>query len=199
MKNSIRIINKGDVALVEFDQEGSKVNKWSSPMMKRLDEVVSELRSSSYKAVVFISRKPKIFVAGADIDEIRNLKTKEDFDRAVAEGQRIFNAIEDLPQVTIAAIHGAAAGGGCEFALACDYRIASEDNSTRIGLPEVKLGIIPGFGGCFRLPRLIGLQSALDVILAGKLLNSKKAEKVGLVDQVVHENYLESVALNMAL
>jgi len=198
MKNSIRIINKGDVALVEFDQEGSKVNKWSSPMMQRLDEVVSELKNSSFKSVVFISRKPKIFVAGADIDEIRGLKTSEDFEKAVSEGQSIFNAIEDLPQVTIAAIHGAAAGGGCEFALACDYRVASEDHSTRIGLPEVKLGIIPGFGGCVRLPKLIGLQSALDIILAGKLLNSKRAKKVGLVDLVVHENYLEQTALQMA-
>jgi len=198
MKNSIRIINKGEVALVEFDQENSKVNKWSSSMMKRLQEVVNELKLSSFKAIIFISRKPKNFVAGADIDEIRALNTIEAFDHAVAEGQRIFNEIEDLPQVTIAAINGAAVGGGCEFALACDYRIATEDNSTRIGLPEVKLGIIPGFGGCVRLPKLIGLQAALDIILSGKLLNSKKAEKVGLVDQVVHENYLESAALKIA-
>lgn len=198
MKNSIRIISKGDIGLVEFDQEGSKVNKWSSPMMKRLDEVLTELKGSSFKAVVFISRKPKIFVAGADIDEIRDIKEAKDFERAVSEGQRIFNALEDLPMPTIAAIHGAAAGGGCEFVIACDYRIATDDSSTRIGLPETKLGIIPGFGGCVRLPRMIGLQAALDIILAGKLLNSKKALKVGLVDQVVHENLLESIALKMA-
>lgn len=198
MQNSIRIISKGEHAIVELDQEGSKVNKWSSPMMKRLDAVLAELKASSFKTVIFISRKTNIFVAGADIDEIRSLTSVDQFDQAVAEGQRIFNAIEDLPQVTIAAIHGAAAGGGCEFAIACDYRIATEDSSTRIGLPEVKLGIIPGFGGCVRLPKLIGLQASLDIILAGKLVNSKKALKSGLVDQVVHENLLESAALKMA-
>lgn len=198
MKESIRIINQGDIALVEFDQVESKVNKWSSSMMKRLREVVEELKASSFKAVVFISRKPKIFVAGADIDEIRNLKTESEFEKAVGEGQNIFNLVEDLPQVTISAIHGAAAGGGCEFALACDYRVATDDSSTRIGLPEVKLGIIPGFGGCVRLPKLIGLQAALDIILGGKLLNSKKAFKVGLVDQIVHEKNLESFSLDLA-
>ena len=95
---------------------------------------------------------------------------------------------------TMALINGACAGGGCELILACDYRIASEDSSTRIGLPETQLGILPGFGGCIRLPRVVGLQASLDVILAGKLLNAKKAQKIGLVDYVVHPNLLESFA-----
>ena len=93
-----------------------------------------------------------------------------------------------------AIINGACAGGGCELILACDYRIATEDSSTRIGLPETQLGILPGFGGCIRLPRVVGLTAALDVILAGKLLNAKKAQKIGLVDYVVHPNLLESFA-----
>lgn len=198
MNQSIRIISKGPIALVELDQQGSKVNKWSTPMMQRLQNVIVELQSSKYEAVVFISRKPKIFVAGADIDEIKSLKTEAHFDEAVKNGQSIFNQLEDLPMPTIAAIHGAAAGGGCEFAIACDYRIASEDSSTRIGLPEVKLGIIPGFGGCVRLPQLIGLQAALDIILGGKLVNAKKASKLGLVDQLIHENLLEEYALTFA-
>lgn len=194
MKNSIRIRPEGNWAWVELDQEDSKVNKWSSPMMLRLSEVLDELRASRFEAVVFISRKPKIFVAGADIDEIKRLQTAEEFQMAVKQGQEIFNKLEDLPMPTLAAIHGAAAGGGLEFALACDARIATEDSSTRIGLPETKLGIIPGFGGCIRLPRLIGLPNALDIILQGKMVKADKAMKMGLVDLVVHPNLLEQYA-----
>src|SRR5690606_15156310 len=134
-------------------------NKLNTPVMNRLREVIVELKKSSYKAVIFKSNKPKIFIAGADIDEIKKMTAKEQFQRAVQGGQEIFNEIEDLPMPTIAAIHGACAGGGCEFIMACDYRIATDDPSTRIGLPETKLGIIPGFGGCVRMPRIIGLQS----------------------------------------
>ncbi|HND85331.1 MAG TPA: enoyl-CoA hydratase-related protein, partial [Pseudobdellovibrionaceae bacterium] len=162
MKNSIRIENKGKIAVVSLDLEGEKVNKWNTQMMGRLREVIQELKGSSYSCVIFKSEKPKIFVAGADINEIRNMKTREEFSRAVEGGQTIFSELEDLPMPTIAAINGACMGGGTEFALACDYRIASDDPSTKIGLPETMLGILPGFGGCVRMPRVIGLQAALD-------------------------------------
>jgi 3-hydroxyacyl-CoA dehydrogenase/enoyl-CoA hydratase/3-hydroxybutyryl-CoA epimerase len=141
------------------------------------------------------SNKPKIFIAGADIDEIKSMSTKEQFDKAVAQGQEIFSLLEDLPMPTVAVVHGACAGGGCEMILACDYRIASDASETRIGLPETKLGIIPGFGGCVRLPRVVGLANALDIILQGKLVNAKKAEKMGLVDKVVHPAILMEQAL----
>lgn len=198
MKDSIRIKSEGEIAVVEFDLAGEKVNKWNTPMMSRLKEVAQELKSSAYKAVIFVSLKPKIFVAGADIDEIKSFTTKEQFSKAVREGQDIFSMIEDLPMPTIAAVNGACAGGGCEFIMACDYRIATDDKSTRIGLPETKLGIIPGFGGCVRMPRMIGLQAALDIILAGKLVDPQKAEKIGLVDQVVHPGLLMEVVLKKA-
>ncbi|MFN7453149.1 MAG: 3-hydroxyacyl-CoA dehydrogenase NAD-binding domain-containing protein [Pseudobdellovibrionaceae bacterium] len=197
-QESIKIIPQGDVAVVEFDLVGEKVNKWNTPMMVRLKEVLGELKKSTYKAAIFVSKKPKIFVAGADIEEIKNLNTREQILKAVDQGQSIFNDLEDLPMPTIAAVNGACAGGGCEFIMACDYRIATEDKSTRIGLPETKLGIIPGFGGCVRMPRMIGLQAALDIILAGKLVDGKKAEKIGLVDQVVHPGLLMEVALKKA-
>lgn len=197
-KDSIKIVPRGDIAIVEFDLPGEKVNKFSTPVMMRLQEVVRELRSSSYKAVIFKSNKPKIFIAGADIDEIRAMTTREQFENAVSAGQGLFNEVEDLPMVTIAAVNGACAGGGCEFIMACDYRIASEDPSTRIGLPETKLGIIPGFGGCVRMPRIIGLQAALDIILNGKLERAAKALKIGLVDQVVHPSILMDQAMKMA-
>ncbi|MCB9026915.1 MAG: enoyl-CoA hydratase/isomerase family protein [Bdellovibrionaceae bacterium] len=198
IQESLKIIDKGEIALLEWDLIGEKVNKLSSPVMTRLKELVSELKTSKYKAVVLISRKPKIFIAGADIEEIKNLKTQEEFEPVLKEAHSIFNLLEDLPMPTIAAIHGACLGGGCELVLACDYRIASDDKSTQIGLPEVKLGIIPGFGGCVRLPRVVGLQAALDIILAGKSVPSDKARKIGLVDEVVSAKELEERALAMA-
>jgi 3-hydroxyacyl-CoA dehydrogenase / enoyl-CoA hydratase / 3-hydroxybutyryl-CoA epimerase len=185
-------VGSDEIAVLTFDLQGEKVNKLSTAVMTELKGHLEKLKSSSYKMVVFKSAKPKIFIAGADIEEIKQLKTKEQVEAAVSQGQNIFNMIEDLPMATMALINGACAGGGCELILSCDYRIATDDSSTRIGLPETQLGILPGFGGCIRLPRTVGLQASLDVILAGKLLNSKKALKIGLVDFVVHPNLLES-------
>ena len=198
IQESIRIVPQGDIAIVEFDMVGEKINKFNTPMMVRLREVIAELQKSKYKAVIFKSNKNKIFIAGADIEEIKAMNTKEQYDKAVSQGQQIFNDLEDLPMPTIAAVSGACAGGGCEFIMACDYRLASDESSTRIGLPETKLGIIPGFGGCVRMPRILGLANALDIILAGKLVNSQKALKIGLVDQVVHPAILMEQAVKMA-
>ena len=198
MQNSIRIVSQDDVAIVELDLEGEKVNKLSTPVMKRISDVVTELSKSSFKAVIFISKKNRIFIAGADIDEIQKLKTIEEVDAAVKAGQGIMNQIEDLPMPTIAAINGACMGGGCEFAMACDYRMATDDSSTKIGLPEVQLGILPGFGGSVRMPKLIGLQASLDIILAGKSVNAKKALKIGLVDRVVHPAILVEESMKWA-
>lgn len=198
IQESLKITPRGEIALVEWDLVGEKVNKLSTPVMARLKEVVSELGQSKFKAAIFISRKHNMFIAGADIEEIRSLKTKEQFMPALTAAHEIFNSIEDLKIPVIVAIHGACLGGGCELSLACDYRIATDDSSTRIGLPEVKLGIIPGFGGCVRLPRVVGLQGALDIILAGKTVDANKALRMGLVDQVVHPSILESQALKFA-
>ncbi|MES3038634.1 MAG: 3-hydroxyacyl-CoA dehydrogenase NAD-binding domain-containing protein [Bdellovibrionota bacterium] len=197
-QDSIKIIPNGEIAIVEFDLPGEKVNKLSTPVMLRLKEVIAQLRSSPYKAAVFISNKPKIFIAGADIEEIKNLKTSAEVDRAVAYGQNIFNEVEDLGIPIVAAVHGACAGGGCELILACDYRIATDDPSTRIGLPETQLGILPGFGGSIRLPKVIGLQAAMPIILGGKLISAKNALKTGLIDRMVHPNNLRDEAIKMA-
>ena len=188
----LEIAGVGQVAQITFDYKDSSANKLSTPIMLRLRELLQEVdRNTQYKAVVFVSKKPKIFIAGADIEEIKNMTTKDQYLAAVAQGQSIFNMIEDLKVPTFASIHGACAGGGCEMILSCDYRIASDDSATRIGLPETQLGILPGFGGCVRLPRVVGIQAALDVILAGKLLNAKKAQKIGLIDRMVHVNLLQ--------
>lgn len=198
IQESIRIVPKGDVALIEFDLFGEKVNKLSSPVMFRLNEVLTELEKGAYKAAVLISRKPSIFIAGADIEEIRAMKKEEDYRAAIGKAHEIFSRIEDMKIPVVAAIHGACMGGGCELILACDYRIASDDGATKIGLPEVKLGIIPGFGGCVRMPRAIGYQAALDIIVQGKAVDARKAEKLGLVDKVVHQSILEAKALELA-
>ncbi len=187
----MEIIDKGDYAVVEFDLQGEKVNKFSTPVMSRLKEVTAELAKSNYKAVVVKSKKKKIYIAGADIDEIKSITEPTEFRKVLTEAHSIFNAWEDLPMPTVAAIDGACLGGGCEFVISFDYRIATLDKSTRIGLPEVKLGIIPGFGGCVRLPRMIGLQSSLDIILAGKSVDGKKAAKIGLVDEAVPKEILD--------
>jgi len=201
IQESIRLVPSKvnpEIALIEFDLIGEKVNKLSTPVMTRFKEVLEELSKSSYKVAVLISRKSGIFIAGADIEEIKNLKTREAFMPALQSAHAIFNKLEDIEVPVIAAIHGACLGGGCELSLACDYRIATDDPGTRIGLPEVKLGIIPGFGGCVRLPRVIGLQASLDIILQGKSVDGVKAMKLGLVDQVVAPSILEEQALKFA-
>lgn len=198
IQESIRIVPRGEIALVEWDLVGEKVNKLSTPVMTRFKEVLEELNNSSYKAAILISRKPGIFIAGADIEEIKSLKTREAFMPALTAAHEVFNLIEDMKMPVIAAINGACLGGGCELILACDYRMASDDKSTRIGLPEVKLGIIPGFGGCVRLPRTIGLQAALDIIVQGKAVDAARAARMGLVDQVVHPSVLEEQAIKFA-
>ena len=202
IQESLKIIPSGadgKIALIEWDLVGEKVNKLSTPVMARFNEIVEELEKSSYQAVVMISRKPSIFIAGADIEEIKAMRKPEDFRSAVVRAHEIFSRFEDLKIPTIAAIHGQCLGGGCELVLACDYRVASDDPATRIGLPEVKLGIIPGFGGCVRLPRVVGLQASLDIILAGKAVDAGKALRIGLIDQAVHPSILEEQALKMAV
>ncbi len=198
IQESIRIVPRGEIALVEFDLVGEKVNKLSTPVMTRFKEVLEELNQSSYKVAILISRKPNIFIAGADIEEIKSMKTREAFMTALKAAHEVFNLMEDMKMPLIAAVNGACLGGGCELILACDHRIASDDRSTKIGLPEIKLGIIPGFGGCVRLPRTIGLQAALDIIVQGKAVDAAKAYRLGLVDQVVHPSILEEQAIKLA-
>lgn len=188
----------GDIAVVTFDLPGEKANKLSTPVMMEFKALLEQLNRGPAKAAVFVSGKEKIYIAGADIEEIKNLRTRETIDAAVKGGQDIMNLVEDLKIPAIAAVHGACLGGGCEFIMACDYRIASEDPATRIGLPETMLGILPGFGGCVRMPRIIGLQASLDIILAGKSVAAKKAQKSGLVDRVVHPAILREEALKWA-
>ena len=125
----------------------------------------------------FISRKKNIFIAGADIGEIKSINKIETFREVILSAHAILNSFEDMPIPTIAAIHGACLGGGCEWSLACDYRVATDASCTRLGLPETRLGLIPGFGGCWRLPRAVGLPQKFRYYPSRKICAGSKGSK----------------------
>lgn len=159
-----------------------------------VDEVKGKVKSKEIKGLIFFSHIDSCFIAGADINLIGTLKTESEGSSGAEEGQQIYNDIEDLPIPTIACVHGPCLGGGMELALACKKIIASDDRKTAMGLPEVKLGLIPGFGGTYRMPRRVGLPKALELILSGKTLNGKRAKKAGLIDAVYPKERLLKMA-----
>ncbi|MDB5309003.1 MAG: fadJ [Gemmataceae bacterium] len=173
------------VATVSFDVQGSPVNIFNDEVVRELQEVVGRLERQPPRVVVFRSGKPSGFLAGADLRRIQQIQTEEEVRGVLAAGHELFDRIERLPCPTVAVIHGPCLGGGLEFALACRYRLARDDAQTRIGLPEVQLGLIPGWGGTQRLPRVVGLRQALRMILEGTTLSAAKAAAVGLVDLAV--------------
>jgi 3-hydroxyacyl-CoA dehydrogenase/enoyl-CoA hydratase/3-hydroxybutyryl-CoA epimerase len=194
-QNAFTIERDGDLAIVWFDYPGEKVNKFSSWVMREFSGVVDKLAASSdIKRVVVASRKPGVFIAGADITEFTKVTSPEQAKEYTRFGQQTLHRFSKLPQVTVAAINGACVGGGCELALSCDYRVISDDRKAQIGLPETKLGIFPAWGGTTKLPRLIGLPAALDMILQGKVVDGKRAKGMGLVDEVVPAPILLDVA-----
>ncbi|EMT6576040.1 fatty acid oxidation complex subunit alpha FadB [Providencia rettgeri] len=187
---------KQGIAELVFNSPGP-INKLDTHTVASLDEAVSVLeQQTELQGVIFRSDKPA-FIVGADIKEFLSLfeASKETLSDWLHYANSIFNRIEDLPVPTICAINGYALGGGCECVLSTDFRIASPD--ARIGLPETKLGIMPGFGGSVRLPRLIGLDSALEIITAGKDIDASQALKFGLIDAVVNTEALAQSALQV--
>jgi len=183
---TIRVEKTPWLTRVIFDLPGEKVNKLSTAVMGELDEIITEISNDNGCEVVsFESAKKNIFIAGADIEELRAIETIAVAREKGQAGQTLFSRIAALAPITVAIIDGACVGGGCELALACDFRVATDNSKTQIGLPEVQLGIIPGWGGTQRLPRLIGLPAALAIILAGKTVDARKAKQIKLVDQVI--------------
>jgi 3-hydroxyacyl-CoA dehydrogenase/enoyl-CoA hydratase/3-hydroxybutyryl-CoA epimerase len=179
------ISNQG-IARVEMDVPGKTVNLLSIKVLEELSGVLDSLqKEASLKGALFLSRKPDGFIGGADINVERLSRDPEEALRLGRAGRDVFQKIGRLPYPTVAGIHGACLGGGLELALACRYRIASDHRKTRLGLPEVMLGILPAWGGTTRLPRLVGLAAGLDLLLTGKQLDSRRAERIGLVDRVV--------------
>jgi 3-hydroxyacyl-CoA dehydrogenase/enoyl-CoA hydratase/3-hydroxybutyryl-CoA epimerase len=187
------------IAVVTFDLPGEPVNKLSAAVQLDMEALLARLREDpATRGVVLISGKPDSFIAGADIEEFTAITTQAQAERLSFEGQETVSRIETFQKPIVAAIHGACLGGGLELALACHYRIATDHSKTQLGLPEVQLGLIPGAGGCQRLPRLIGARAALDMILTGRSERASKALRLGLVDEVVPLSILRPVAIAAA-
>src|SRR5689334_4350497 len=164
------------ICLLSFDRPESGANIFDTSTMESLAEHLDFIEAEdSLKGVVIASAKKSIFVAGADLKTLLRQAQAGELRAFIAEGQKVFNRLAALKIPTCAAIHGAAAGGGYEVALACDWRVASNDPSTRIGLPETGLGLVPAWGGCTRLPHLVGRERAAEIILKGKLYGAKEA------------------------
>ncbi|MGE0269516.1 MAG: 3-hydroxyacyl-CoA dehydrogenase NAD-binding domain-containing protein [Candidatus Omnitrophota bacterium] len=189
---SVTFREQNGIGYIEFDQPDSKVNILNMETIGKLDQIITDLAGITVlKAVVFLSKKKNVFIAGADIKEIEKITEIQDGQNKAKTGQDLFNKIEDLKTPTIALIDGVALGGGCELALACLYRVATFNEKVSIGLPEVNLGFVPGFGGTYRLPRIVGLSEGLKLILTAKPVDAQKALKIGLVDRLFPNAGLE--------
>jgi 3-hydroxyacyl-CoA dehydrogenase/enoyl-CoA hydratase/3-hydroxybutyryl-CoA epimerase len=191
-------LDSDGIVHVEFDRPNDKVNLLTPDLLRFIGRLCEDLGGrQDVRGVLFQSAKPGMFIAGMDVDQIAGVTDAYKGAEGARFGQAVFQKIAELPVPTACAINGTCLGGGTEMALACTFRVASDDPAVRIGLPEVQIGIIPGFGGTQRLPRLVGLTASLDLILTGRRIDAKKAARIGLVDKVVPAEYLlhETAAL----
>src|SRR4051812_31960623 len=196
---SLTLSRESNIAVLSLDVPGAPVNTLSLGLAEEMRVLFDEIdRDTSIVGAVLISGKPDNFIAGADIEQFLEFKAAEEAEQASYTGQKLLSRLERLRVPVVAAINGACLGAGLETALACAWRVATEHPKTVLGLPEVQLGLIPGTGGTQRLPRLIGLPNALDMILRGRNVRPKKALKMGLVDDVVHPAILRDVAVQRA-
>lgn len=211
-KKNSKLLSRGDafelsvlengVALLKFDLAGSKVNKLSNSVMSELDCALDRLAAEpGVRGLVIYSGKEEIFIAGADLDEVAKIQKMSPVVayEATQRGKAVFAKLAKLPYRTVAAVHGACLGGGTELILACSHRLASDSPKTKFGLPEVGLGFIPGWGGTVRLPKLIGAQAALEMILQPlKNWDSEKSWRRGLVSEVLPQEKLLERAIAVA-
>ena len=199
MMDALHIDLLDGIAVVTLDLPGEPVNKVTAGLRRDFASLFGTIESdSSIRGVVLMSGKPDTWIAGADIDEFLTLHSAEEAEALSRGGQALLARLEGLRIPVVAAIHGACLGGGLETALACRWRIATDHPKTVLALPEVQLGLLPGAGGTQRLPRLVGLQRALDMILTGRNVRAKKAFQMGLVDELVHPAILRDIALQRA-
>lgn len=182
---------KDELGILTFDMVGEKVNKFTNETMMQLDEHLAAVEKAKPKLLIIRSGKPRMFIAGADIEDIRTISDHATAIEKLERGQNVFRRLERLPCITVAVIEGPCLGGGMELALACNERWVSDDDKVVLGLPEVKLGLLPGWGGTQRLPRLGGLQLSLDMILTGKTQRAPKALKLGLADEMFAKEFAE--------
>ncbi len=191
-------IDENNVAWLSIDVPNEKMNTLQSAFADEMTMIFAELEEqrNTIKGMIVHSLKPDNFIAGADVRMLDACQSSEEAQALATQGQEMFQTLSDLPFPVVAAIHGPCLGGGLELALACDFRVCTDSDKTRLGLPEVQLGLLPGSGGTQRLPRLIGLLPSLDLILTGKQLRAKKAKKLGVVDASVPQSVLLDVALS---
>ncbi|GMQ47170.1 fatty acid oxidation complex subunit alpha FadJ [Vibrio sp. 10N] len=189
-------VDEQNIAWLGIDVPGEKMNTLQAAFADEMAQLFEELeqKKSELKGLIVHSLKPDNFIAGADVRMLDACTSAEEAQSLAAKGQEMFQQLSDLPFPVVSAIHGPCLGGGLELALACDYRVCSDAVITKLGLPEVQLGLLPGSGGTQRLPRLIGLLPSLDLILTGKQLRAKKAKKLGVVDASVPKTILLDVA-----
>ncbi len=188
-----------NIVWLHFDKAGSGTNTFSTEALHELDQQLQSIAARCPRGLVFLSDKPNGFIAGADIESFTRIETEAQALDFLQLGQSVFNRLATFTVPTVALIHGFCLGGGTELALACRYRVARDDPGTRLGLPEVRLGIHPGWGGSARLTPLVGGLKAMDLMLTGRTLAGRQAKRIGLVDRVVPERHLRTAARRLIL
>ena len=188
------VIDEDNIAWLHFDKQDASTNVLSAAVLEAFHEELLELVERAPRGLVILSDKSNGFIAGADVKEFIHLDNHGEALSAIQRGQEVFDRLAALPFPTVAMIHGFCLGGGLELALACRYRLARDDQGTRLGLPEVRLGIHPGFGGTVRLPPLVGALPAMDLILSGRTVSARAAKRMGVVDHAVPERHLKTAA-----
>ena len=183
-----------DILVVTLDQPDSKVNKLTEALITEVKELLENTNPDDIDGIVMVSGKKNNFIAGADVEMLKNKKAPKEIEDLSQRGNRLLLQLENYAKPVVAAIHGSCLGGGLEVAMACNYRVASKHSDTVMGQPEVQLGLLPGGGGTQRLPRLIGIQNALTYMLTGKNIYPRKAYKLGLVDELTHRDAVLTAA-----
>jgi 3-hydroxyacyl-CoA dehydrogenase/enoyl-CoA hydratase/3-hydroxybutyryl-CoA epimerase len=194
-----KTVGNKTIAHLYFDLKNEKVNKFNREVMAEFETLIETLKVQNFDALILFSRKPGNFIAGADITLFQAAKTAAEASELSSAGHHLINAWEDLPYPRIVAIDGTCMGGGCELSLASTAILMSNHPAARIGLPETQLGVIPGMGGCVRMPWKIGLAQSLDLILSGRTLTGEKAYKAGLADGLLPKENFEQNALNWVI
>ncbi len=192
-------IDDDNIAWLHFDKQGSGTNVLSATVLETFYATLLELIESKPRGLVILSDKPNGFIAGADVGEFTRLENHDQALAAIQRGQAVFDRLAALPFPTVALIHGFCLGGGLELSLACRYRIARDDRGTRLGLPEVRLGIHPGFGGSVRLTPLVGALHAMDLMLSGRTVDGRAAKRMGIVDYALPDRHLKTAARALIL
>ncbi|MBP9865751.1 MAG: enoyl-CoA hydratase/isomerase family protein, partial [Candidatus Omnitrophica bacterium] len=190
---------KNKIGILSFDKPGTEVNVLTTEHLTEFSVWIDKIAGQTgLEALVIRSAKSRIFIAGADINEIAGITTEKDAFEKAEQGKAVLQKLENLKFPTVCVINGACLGGGYELALACTFRVASFSDQVKIGLPEANLGILPGFGGSIRLPKLLGLTRALPMILAGRVVSAKDALKNGMVDRLFPAGSLDADAFAFA-